>query len=164
MGTYYDRRAEDCAPYKNEFDKIVDALCNDVNLEHCNNVYGVFGEFCPHLQFVRLDALKEKDWPHNIADNSIYVEFKIDLRTRSVEVFRCGHIYLSRHDQQASYLAMCSIKKAHQFIGGKWFRKQSWKDATDLAKKIERFWYSVAETLNKVTDGYPYKEMTVDMY
>ena len=153
---------KDCVHFKASYLAIVSALLN-TDLNGCN-ILGDFGTFCPETQFVRLDALDKTDWPHNISDNSVFVDFKINLREHSAEVFRCGHIYLTRHDQQTSYLAMCSMKKAHQFVGGKWFRRQAWKDEKDLANKLQKFWLSIAETLNKVTDGYPYKQMTVDIY
>ena len=159
----YDKHESDCGKFKAIYLAIVAELLINTDFGRCN-VLTKFGTFCPELQFVRLDALDKKDWPHNISDNSVFLDFKINLREHSVEVFRCGHIYLTRHDQQTSYLAMCSMKKAHQFVGGKWFRRQSWKDEKDLANKLQKFWLSIAETLNKVTDGYPYKQMTVDIY
>jgi hypothetical protein len=152
----------DCVHFKASYLAIVSALLNtDLNGAF---VRGNFDTFCPETQFVRLDALDETDWPHNISDNSIFVEFKINLREHSVEVFRCGHIYLTEHDQKASYLCMCSMKKAHIANGGKWMRKNRFSDASELARKIQKFWLSIAETLNKVTDGYPYKQMTRNIY
>lgn len=148
--------------YKNEFAEIMTAI-KSKELKKCN-VSGNYTTFCENLQFVKLDGLDEKDWPNGIAENSIFVEFELDLHKNTVEVFRCGHIYLTPNDQKKTYLAMCSMKKAHLANGGKWFRRQSFKDADDLAKKIQKFWLSVFETLNTVTNGYPYKAMTKDIY
>ena len=63
-----------------------------------------------------------------------------------------------------SYLAMCSMKKAHQEIGGKWFRRTKYKSAADLAKKMVTFYDSVKNTMEEVTDGYPYKQMKINIY
>lgn len=63
-----------------------------------------------------------------------------------------------------SYLAMCSMKRAHQAIGGKWFRRTKYKSAADLAKKMVTFYDSVKNTMEEVTDGYPYKQMKINIY
>lgn len=152
----------DCVHFKASYLAIVSALLNtDLNGAF---VLGNFGTFCPETQFVRLDALDKTDWPHSISDNSVFVDFKINLREHSVEVFRCGHIYLTRHDQQTSYLAMCSMKQAHIANGGKWMRKNRFSDASELARKIQKFWLSLSKTLDEVTEGYPYKQMTRNIY
>lgn len=127
-------------------------------------VRGCFGTFCPEVQFVTIDALDKKDWPHNITENSVYVTFKIDFARGTFEAWQYGHIYLTEHDRKASYLCMCSMKQAHIANGGKWMRKSRFADASELARKIQKFWLSVSKTLDEVTDGYPYKQMTVDIY
>ena len=33
------------------------------------------GRFAPYLVYARLDALDEKDWPHGLSDNSLFLEF-----------------------------------------------------------------------------------------
>lgn len=147
---------------KQKYADIMTAI-NGKDLGKCN-VRGRFTEFCPNIQFVRLDGLDETDWPHHISDNSIFVEFEIDVANDTVEIFRCGHIWLTPHDQKKTFLAMCSVKNAHIANGGKWMRKQSYKSPDDLAKKVQKFWLSVLSTLETVTDGYPYKRMTVDIY
>ena len=111
-----------------------------------------------------MDMLKKEDWPNHIAENSIYIMYEIDMRAKTVEVSRCGSIWLSNEDSKKSYLAMCSMKKAHQAIGGKWFRRTKYKSAADLAKKMVTFYYSVKQTMEEVTDGYPYKQMKINIY
>lgn len=123
-----------------------------------------FDAFCPYVQFVTIDALEPKDWPHNIAENSAYVLIKVDMDAMNVECLSCGHIWLSREDQSKTYLAMCSIKQASKAIGKSWMRKSKFKNEEDLANKVNKFWASVMETLNTVTDGYPYKQMKINIY
>ena len=111
-----------------------------------------------------MDMLKKEDWPNHIADNSIYIMYEIDMRAKTVEVSRNGHIYLSNEDSKKTYFAMCSMKKAHQAIGGKWFRRTKYKSAADLAKKMVAFYNSVKQTMEEVTNGYPYKQMKINIY
>lgn len=123
-----------------------------------------FEPFCPELQYIRMDMLKKEDWPNHIADNSIYIMYEIDMRAKTVEVSRCGHIYLSDEDSKKLYFAMCSMKQAHKAIGGKWFRHTKYKSAADLAKKMVSFYNTVKQTMEEVTAGYPYKQMTINIY
>lgn len=123
-----------------------------------------FGDLYPEVQYVTLDALRPDDWPNGIAENSVYVTFGIDMAMMTVECASCGHIWLTDEDKRKSYLAMCSIKKAHKAIGKTWMRKSKFKNTEDLAKKIDKFWSSVLETLDEVTGGYPYKEMKINIY
>lgn len=149
----------ECEIYKTQFEDIISAL-NDAGYTTTDK----FGTFCPELQYIRMDMLKEEDWPHNIADNSIFIEYKINMDEKTVEIFRYGHIYLSNEDSKKTYLAMCSMKQAHQAIGGKWFRRTKYKSAADLAKKMVVFYNSVKQTMEEVTDGYPYKNMKINIY
>lgn len=153
------KHGSECELYKAQFEDIVSALCD----------YGYvatdkFDTFCPELQYIRMDMLKKEDWPNHIDDNSIFIEYKIDMDEKTVEIFSFGHIYLSDYDSRKSYLAMCSMKKAHQAIGGKWFRRTKYKSAADLAKKMVTFYNSVKHTMEEVTDGYPYKQMKINIY
>lgn len=52
------------------------------------------------------------------------ISFKIDMKGHKFEVSDCGHIWLSEADQKASYLCMCSMRKAVEAMGGKWMRIQ----------------------------------------
>lgn len=117
--------------------------------------------FAPYLQYVRLDALDPKDYPHNINDNSIFLEFQIDLMSNKVELFQQGHIYLSPSDREGKYryLAMKSMVMAHVDLGGKKFRKSKFKNMTDLANKIEKYYKDVMQSVKTYTnDCYPYKQ------
>lgn len=149
----------ECEIYKAQFEDIVSAL-KDAGYTATDK----FDTFCPELQYIRMDMLKEEDWPNHISDNSIYIMYEIDMRAKTVEVSRSGHIYLSNEDSKKSYLAMCSMKKAHQAIGGKWFRRTKYKSADDLAKKMVAFYNSVKQTMGEVTNGYPYKQMKINIY
>ena len=148
-----------CEIYKAQFEDIVSAL-NDAGYTTTDG----FETFCPELQYIRMDMLKKEDWPNHIADNSIYIMYEIDMRAKTVEVSRYGHIYLSDEDSDKSHLAMCSMKHAHQAVGGKWFRRTKYKSAADLAKKMITFYNSVKQTMEEVTDGYPYKQMKINIY
>ena len=155
----FNRYETECEIYKAQFEDIISAL-NDAGYI----VTDKFDTFCPHIQYIRMDMLEEEDWPNNISGNSIYIMYKIDMRAKTVEVSTCGHIYLSDEDSKKSYLAMCSMKHAHQAVGGKWFRRTKYKSAADLAKKMITFYNSVKQTMEEVTDGYPYKQMKINIY
>ena len=119
--------------------------------------------FCPYIIFVRLDALKREDWPNNIAENSIYIDFEIDLYNKKVSVFRSGSVWLSPYDKtlpQYKYLCMKSMQNVLVDNGGKKFRKQSYKDMKGLANKMQQYYAQVMEAVNDYTDGYPYKQGT----
>ena len=124
---------------------------------------GKIGGFCPYIIFVRLDALKREDWPNNIAENSIYIDFEIDLYNKKVSVFRSGSVWLSPYDKTTpkyKYLCMKSMRNVLVDNGGKKFRKQNYKDMKDLAKKMQQYYTQVMEAVNDYTDGYPYKQGT----
>ena len=154
-----NKHENECEIYKAQFEDIVSAL-NDAGYTTTDK----FDTFCPELQYIRMDMLKEEDWPNHIDDNSIYIEYKINMDEKTIEIFCCGHIYLSDEDSKKSYLAMCSMKQAHQAIGGKWFRRSKYKSAADLAKKMVTFYNSVKQTMEEVTEGYPYKQMKINIY
>ena len=122
---------------------------------------GKIGGFCPYIIFVRLDALKREDWPNNIAENSIYIDFEIDLYNKKVSVFRSGSVWLSPYDKtlpQYKYLCMKSMQNVLVDNGGKKFRKQSYKDVKDLANKMQKYYKEVMTAVMDYTGGYPYKE------
>lgn len=154
-----NKHENECEIYKAQFDEIISAL-NDAGYIATDK----FDTLCPHIQYIRMDMLKKEDWPNNIADNSIYIMYEIDMRAKTVEVSKCGSIWLSKEDSKKSYLVMCSMKQAHQAVGGKWFRRTKYKSATNLAKKMVAFYDSVKQTMEEVTDGYPYKQMKINIY
>ena len=86
------------------------------------------------------------------------------MKAQRVEVFRSGHIYLTKEDQRASYLCMCGMRAVVEAAGGKWFRKQGYKSTADLLGRIVKFWAVAADALDKTTEGYPYKQMRVNIY
>ena len=118
--------------------------------------------FCPYMRYVKFDALDQKDYPNGIAENSMFVTFKIDLFTKKVEVFRTGHIWLSPKDKAEvphyKYLAMKSATNVLTDKGGKKFRKQSFKDMADLTKRMETYYQTIMQAVTEYTGGYPYKE------
>jgi len=119
--------------------------------------------FCPYIIYVRMDALKKEDWPNRIAENSIYIDFEIDLYNKKVSVFRSGSVWLSPYDKTTpkyKYLAMKSMQNVLVDNGGKKFRKQNYKDMKDLANKMQKYYAQVMEAVNDYTDGYPYKQGT----
>lgn len=155
----FDKHESECEIYKAQFEDIVSAL-NDVGYMATDK----FDTFCPKHQYIRMDMLKEEDWPHNIDINSIFLMYKIDMYAKTVEVSTCGHSYLTDEDSKKSCLAMCSMKQAHKAIGGKWFRRAKYKSSTDLAKKMVDFYNTVKRTMEEVTTGYPYTQMKINIY
>lgn len=124
---------------------------------------GKIGGLCPYIIFVRLDALKREDWPNNIAENSIYIDFEIDLYNKKVSVFRSGSVWLSPYDKtlpQYKCLCMKSMQNVLVDNGGKKFRKQGFKTIKELADKMQQYYAQVMEAVNDYTDGYPYKQGT----
>lgn len=149
----------ECEIYKAQFEDIVSAL-NDAG----HTTTDEFETFCPELQYIRMDMLKKEDWPNHIDRNSIFITYEIDMRAKTVEVSTFGHIHLSNEDSKKSHLVMCSMKQAHKAMGGNWFRRTKYKSAADLAKKMVAFYNSVKQTMEAVTDGYPYKQMIINIY
>lgn len=116
------------------------------------------------LQFITMHYIDEKDYPHHIAQNSIYIEFRINHKTKQVTVTQSGHIWLTSEDQKKSYLAMTSIKHLMKHDNEKWFRTQHYKDIDSLAKKIADFYFSVGNVVRMRTTGYPYTHMAINIY
>lgn len=119
------------------------------------------GGYCPYLCFIRIDALLEKDYPHNISDNSIYIDYEIDFNENKFEVFKVGHVYLSPKDLKTDkykYLCMKSITNILVDKGGKKMRKTKHKDNKTTAKKMADYFNEVMKTVIEYTGGYPYKE------
>lgn len=141
------------------FEEIVSKL-NEVS--NAKKIYGTFDErFCPEMQWIRIDALNPENYPHGIADNSIFIEFKFDLAAKKLEVTRTGHIWLSPSDKATDrykYLAMKSMTCVAEDMGKKKFRKSKFKNAEDAVKKMNDYYNMVMECVEKYTGGYPYKE------
>lgn len=108
-------------------------------------------------KYIRIDALHAKDYPNMIDDNSIFMEFKIV--DNSVEVFRCGHVYLSPYDRanDFKYYAMRGMRCLALEGGVKKMRKGKYKTAQDLAKKLAKTFNDTMQVVERYTGGYPYK-------
>ena len=149
---------EQIAVFENEFKATKNALSGIVS----GRVLGGFSDdlYTP-LQFIRIDALEEKDYPHDIAANSVYLQFAINYDERKVELRGQGHVYLSKKDltlPQYKYLAMKSMTNIAVDKGGKKFRKSTFKDSKDLAKKLAKYYNDVMKYVTEYTGGYPYKQ------
>lgn len=112
----------------------------------------------PDYFFVRFDALKKEDYPHNIDRNSIYITFTIDNNKSTIELHSYGHIYLSDEEMKSSYLCMKSMIDCYKSYGGKKFRKQSFKTMQQAFEKMNDYFKAVMESVEKYTGGYPYKK------
>lgn len=144
----YEKHESECKAFAKDYADIV----SELKKRGLKPKYE-FSSFCPKLQFFTLDACY-----------TCYINFKVDLDGKVIETVVCGRIWLTEADRKKSYLCMCSIKDAHKANGGVWMRKSKYKSAEDLAKKVDKFWKSVMESLEQVTEGYPYKRMKVNIY
>ena len=158
----FEAHEKECEKYKREYEEIKTLLITE-RPDDCF-CYGHFDSFGPQYQFITYDALKKEDWPNNIAANSIYIAFYIDFKTKTFEARSSGHIYLTKADQDKSYLCMCSMKQAHKALGGKWMRKSKFKSAQNIVEKMNRFYNEVMASVTKATGGYHYKQMLVNIY
>lgn len=151
---------------KELYNKIVNNLNNGLkDIPHIH-VKAAFNErFTPELQFIRIDFLDEKDYPHHIDLNSVYVNFKFDLENNTFEICgNMGHIYLTEKDQEISCLCMASLKNICKFHGLKWLRRSKINNLDKVCSKINIFVHSVYEIIKGHTYGYPYKESKVNIY
>lgn len=136
------------------------SLCN--SLSKANHVYvSKNGSFCPYILYARFDALDPKDYPNGIKQNSIFIDFRIDLFTNKVEVNSNGSVWLSPFDKASEkykYFVMKSMESILVDNGGKKFRKSSFKDAKDLFCKMENYYLKVMKEVTDYTGGYPFKQ------
>lgn len=150
--------SDEIKEYENEFNSTKEELSKLVS----DRVLGEFsvGLYAP-LQFIRIDALEEKDYPNGINDNSIYLQFSINFDTHRVELHGQGHVWLSKRDLSTpkyQYLAMKSLTQVAIDKGGKKFRKTTFKDGKGLAKKLAKYYNEVMKYVTEYTGGYPYKK------
>lgn len=144
---------------KTFFNEVIKEL-NSRNILFCEQVRARFSDFCPEIQYITLDALKTSDYPSNIAENSIFVCFKIDMQAKKIEVRETGHVYLSDSDLKTDkykYYCMKSMENILKDNGGKTFKKQGYKDVKNLCDKMEKYFIILMEETKKYTGGYPYK-------
>lgn len=144
--------------YRGQFSEIKEAVASVIPFSSFQ-----FSQFGREYQYIRLSAIRPEDEPA-IRENGIYVNIKVDMSSRKFGISQSGHIWLTPADQKASYLAMCSVRKCVEATGGKWLRKSGYKDAGDLAGRLAKFWAVVLESLEKGTEGYPYKQMKINIY
>ncbi len=154
-----DQHEQEIKDYRSKWADIVLSLMNrDLPVRGCG-----FGAFCPYQQWFTLSFIKQEDEPR-IPENGMYVTFKVNMKENKVEVTQSGHIWLTKADQTASYLAMCGLRSAVEATGHKWMRKSSYKDVRDLVKKVDRFFTECCASLDDATEGYPYKQMKINIY
>lgn len=121
---------------------------------------GFGGDFSS--QYMRVSLLDEADCPA-IWQNGQYLMFDIDFKMKTVELHSFGHIYLTKADQKKSYMTMCGYKQIFKYKGIPFFRKTKFKSAEDCYNKLKKFYDTTESILKEVTDGYPYKEMKIDI-
>lgn len=123
-----------------------------------------FGEFGPQWQNVLIRFTRLEDCFNGIWQNGMYLNFRLDFEAGSFEVCDYGHIYLTKADADKSYLCMCGLKNAWKATGRPWPRKSKFKTEEDLAERISKICKTAIEVLNETTDGYPYKQMKINIY
>ena len=145
--------------YREQCQEIANMIANEVT--DAKSVKIDCGGFCPYLCFIRIDALDKKDYPHNISDNSIFIDIKIDFQENKFELFRGGHIWLSPKDKktpQFKCLAMRGMFDIAEEKGVKKMRKTKHKDNKTTANKIALYFNEVMKAVKEYTGGYPYRQ------
>ena len=139
-------------------------LIGDLNNEFITATsYGSYGSD-NNVEFLTIHYIRKEDYPNNISQNSIYLQFRINYKESTVCCPSNGHIWLTNADQRKSYLAMTSIKNLAKYDNEKWFRTQRFKSIDDLARKISDFYFTIFGILSAHTTGYPYKHMATNIY
>lgn len=129
----------------------------------------VFGNYLPYLrtarQYFYVDALDQKDWPFGIAENTVYVRFVIDFELGKIKATGGGAIYLTDEDRQKTCLCCGGVRNVLKAAGKAWFTTRPFKSPKDLADKVANYWFgTVLPTLGEYTEGYPYKQLTKNIY
>ena len=146
--------------YKQYFETLKDKFKKE-GINATGTFKKLFGDY--NSQWIRLSYLKPEDEP-NIADNGMYLIFDINFKNHIIELRQNGHIYLTKEDQRKSYLAMTGIKNLYKKEGKSYFRKTRYKSIDNCVKKILAFYNSTKELLDKYSEGYPYKQMKLNIY
>ena len=93
-----------------------------------------------HFVWIRLDFLNKEDHPHNISDNSIYLDFRYTVSDSSLELSGQGHLNLTDADKKGKYqyYALKGFSAPYIDNGGKKFRKVRLDDfnAKEVTDKI----------------------------
>lgn len=143
-----------------EFNNLVALAKEQTTANHISAKFN--GAWCPYIQYITFDALDPQDYPNGIDANSIYLTFEVNYKTQKVELHSFGHTYISPKDKKHpkfKYYAMrgiCEIAKTDYGVNK--FRKQAFKNTTDLYNRMEKYYKAVMEALKIYTGSYPYKE------
>ena len=154
-----EHQFNDSDNYEHQFNDLVKQCTEQLSNIKVNIRSNYDTRLYERYQVIVFDFLDKKDWPNSIFENSVYLRFSFDLLTNMMEITSSGSIYLSKYDQEKSYLCMNSLKKIQLAVGKKWIRRQK----IDVSK-ISSFVNSVFETINSSTIGYPYKQMNINIY
>lgn len=151
-----ERMIKEC---RERFGRLNDCL-NSLGL---HNVAG-FGEFGPEWQRVTIRFTRLEDCENGIPENGMYVTFALKFTVNVFEVSGYGHIWLTKADAEKSFLCMCGLKNAWKATGRSWPRKSKFKTEEDLAARIAKICGTALEVLDETTEGYPYKQMKINIY
>ena len=149
----YDANERMIRECRERFGRLNDCL-NGLGL---HNMAG-FGVFGPQWQRVLIRFTR------GIWQNGMYLKFKVDFEAGSFEVCDYGHIWLTKADAKKSFLSMCGLKNAWKATGRPWPRKSKFKTEDDLAERISKICKTAVEVLDETTEGYPYKQMKINIY
>ena len=143
--------------YRVEFEQIKNRLENNMP-KYAKRIIGNYTKLYPRSQTIWIDALNKEDVPSNIAENSVYISFHIDLNENTFETFRCGCVWLTPEEQKQTYMSMASLKDIAKARGVKWLRKSKYKSVDDVCNKISKFYDEVLKAVDDYTQGYPFKQ------
>ena len=152
--------------WKSEFDNIMNNLKTD-NIPYVKGIYGSFYGYAPNIEFITLDALKPSEWENGIKENSIYITFRLDLNTKTINVLNSGHVWISDKDKEKypnyKYYAMHSMMHIAKMNKCKGIRKKHYKNAKDASDYIKTAFVNVMELIDYYTNGYPYSKGVNDI-
>ena len=136
--------------WKSEFDNIMNNLKTD-NIPYVKGIY----------------ALKPSEWENGIKENSIYITFRLDLNTKTINVLSSGHVWISDKDKEKypnyKYYAMHSMMHIAKMNKCKGIRKKHYKNAKDASDYIKTAFVNVMELIDYYTNGYPYSKGVNDI-
>ena len=140
--TYYQSAQlglNDIEYIQNEAEKIEKILSKEI--PELKTV-GISAKKDGHFVWIRLDFLNKEDHPHNIADNSIYLDFRYTVSDSSLELSQQGHLRLTDEDKKGKYqyYALKGFSAPYIDNGGKKFRKVRVDD------------FNAKEVTDKITD------------
>ena len=91
--------------FRADYEALANMLQNNMS-KYADHLLGGFKiGLCPYMQFIGIEALKREDLPNNIAENGIYIQFKIDMADKTVEVHSWGiYTYQKRNKKPRIWL------------------------------------------------------------